>query len=113
VRDIDRKSIFESLRARRTYAATDKIFVDFTLGDHFMGEEVTIQGTPEFQVNVEGTAPISRIDVIKDGTFVYNTTASKFTYRDQNFSGGESYYYVRVIQTDKNMAWASPIWVKR
>ena len=24
---------------------------------------------------------------------------------------GEHYYYVRVIQEDNNMAWASPIWV--
>ena len=108
-------SIFESLKARRTYAATDKIFLDFTLGDHLMGEEVAVQGAPEFQVNVEGTAPIARVDVIKDGTFVYtrnlNSRMSWLTYRDQNFGGGESYYYVRVIQSDKNMAWASPIWV--
>ncbi|HEY3840784.1 MAG TPA: hypothetical protein VGL72_29630 [Bryobacteraceae bacterium] len=115
-RNIDRQSIFDSLRARRTYAATDKIFLDFTMGDHLMGEEVTAQGIPEFQVNVEGTAPVARIDIIKDGTFVYtsnpNTRTAKFAFRDQNFVGDESYYYVRIIQADKNMAWASPIWVK-
>ena len=82
-----------------------------------MGEEVVVPGVPEFQVNVEGTAPIARIDIIKNGKFVYtstpNTRTARFTYRDQNFGGDESYYYVRVIQTDKNMAWASPIWVRR
>ena len=118
VKNVDRASIFESLRARRTYAATDKIMVDFTLGEHLMGEEVAIAGTPEFQVNVEGTAALARIDIIKDGTFVYtsnpNTKTAKFTYRDQMFDGAaESYYYVRVIQADKMMAWASPIWVTR
>jgi hypothetical protein len=117
VKNLDRASIFESLKARRTYAATDKIFVDFTLGDHLMGEEVSLAGTPEFQVNVEGTAAIARIDVIKDGKFVYNVEpnarTAKFTWRDNSFSGEESYYYVRVIQSDKNMAWASPIWVRR
>ncbi len=118
VKNIDRASIFESLKARRTYAANDKIFLDFTLGDHLMGEEVTIHGIPEFDVHVEGTAPVERIDVIKDGTFVYNlmpgTKTAAFKYRDQASSaGGESYYYVRVIQTDKKMAWASPIWVTR
>ena len=117
VRYIDRQSIFDSLKARRTYAATDKIFLDFSMGDHLMGEEVVTQGIPEFKVNVEGTAPIARIDVIKDGTFVYtsnpNTRTATFTYRDQAFKGDESYYYVRVIQADKNMAWASPIWVRR
>jgi hypothetical protein len=113
VKNVDRASIFESLKARRTYAATDKIFLDFTLGDHLMGEEVTITGVPEFDVNVVGTAPIERIDVIKDGTFVYTSKTAPFKYRDQTFKpGAESYYYVRVIQTDKKMAWASPIWVK-
>ena len=118
VKSLDRASLLDSLKARRTYAATDKIFLDFTLGDHLMGEEVAIQGVPEFDVNVEGTAPIERIDVIKDGTFVYASTpgsrTAKFKFRDENFNGaGESYYYVRVIQTDKNMAWASPIWVSK
>jgi hypothetical protein len=35
-------------------------------------------------------------------------SAARFAYR-----GEDSYYYIRVIQTDKNMAWASPIWVKK
>jgi hypothetical protein len=118
VKNIDRASIFESLKAKRTYAATDKIFLDFTLGDHLMGEDVTVDTVPEFDVKAEGTAPIERVDVIKDGTFVYAATPNnrtvKFRFRDQNFTGAqESYYYVRVIQSDKNMAWASPIWVRR
>ena len=117
VRTNDRPSIFESLRARRTYAATDKILLDFTLGEHLMGEEVIAAGAPEFQISVEGTAPLARIDIIKDGTFIYtvspNTPTAKFTYRDPMYTGSaESYYYVRVIQSDKMMAWASPIWVR-
>ncbi len=117
VKNIDREAIFGSLKARRTYAATDKILVDFTLGDHLMGEEVTVTGAPEFDIAVEGTAPLARIDIIKDGKFVYTTNPgkniAKFSFRDKAFTGDESYYYVRVIQSDKMMAWASPIWVKR
>jgi hypothetical protein len=114
---VDRDSIFEGLKARRTYAATDRILVDFTLGDTLMGEEAVSAGPPEFSVAVEGTAPLARIDLIKDGTFVYTVKpdgkAARFTFRDQKFGGDESYYYIRVIQSDKNMAWASPIWVRR
>ena len=118
VKSLDRASLFESLKARRTYAATDRIFLDFTLGDHLMGEELAIGGVLEFDVNVAGTAPTERIDVIKDGTFVYSsapgTKSASFKFRDQNYGGAEeSYYYVKVIQTDKNMAWASPIWVSK
>ena len=34
------------------------------------------------------------------------------TFRDDVYRGEDSYYYVRVIQADKMMAWASPIWGK-
>ncbi len=117
-RALDRESIFQALRARRTYAATDRILLDFSLGDHFMGSEVAITGEPEFNIAVEGTMPLARIDIIKDGKFVYNSTPNsrtvKFIFRDKDYKGdAESYYYVRVIQSDKQMAWGSPIWVSR
>jgi hypothetical protein len=31
---------------------------------------------------------------------------------DANPGTGESWYYVRVAQTDRNLAWSSSIWVK-
>jgi hypothetical protein len=116
-RAIDRPSIFDGLRSRRTYAATDRILVDFGIGDAIMGQETTVSGKPELTVTVEGTAPIAQIDVIKNGKFVYATkpgvVKAHFTFRDEQWGGEDSFYYVRVIQTDKNMAWASPIWVRR
>ena len=62
-----------------------------------------------------GTGPIARIDIIKDNTFVYaahpNVEEVSFSYTDRSIEPGTHYYYVRVIQADDNMAWASPIWV--
>jgi hypothetical protein len=117
VKNIDRESIFEGLAARRTYAATDKILIEFAIGNALMGEETTVDGQPEVEVAVTGTAGIARVDVIRDGAFAYTTEpkshSAKFRFRDTKPVSGESYYYVRVIQEDKNMAWASPIWVKR
>ena len=116
-RENDRESIFQALSDRRTYAATDKILVDFAIGPAVMGQETTVAGTPELKVAVEGTGDLARIEIIKDGTFVYATEPkarrATFTFRDEKYAGGESYYYVRIIQSDKNMAWASPIWVRR
>jgi hypothetical protein len=113
---IDRESIFDALRSRRTYAATDKILLDFAIGKSLMGEEAVTSGIPELVVSVEGTGPIARIDVIKNSKIVYSISPqarkAHFTFRDDAYRGGDSYYYVRVIQVDKNMAWASPIWVK-
>jgi hypothetical protein len=108
----DRQSIFEAMRARRTCAATDKILDNFTLGKQMMGEEVAVSGVPELEVSIEGTADLAQIDVIKNNQFVYTLKpgrrSARFTFRDQDYKGEGSYYYVRVIQADKNMAWASP-----
>lgn len=116
-KNVDRPSIFEGLKARRTYAATDKILLDFSISDHLMGEEIRVSGKPEIKVAVRGTAPIAQIDVIKSGKFVYatkpGTVSAGFTFRDEQYNGENCFYYVRVIQEDKNMAWASPIWVGR
>jgi len=114
---VDRQSIFDALMARRTYAATDRILVDFSINDHLMGEEIRVAGKPELKVMAEGTVPIIQIDVIKSGKFVYTvkpgTALARFTFKDESYQGEDTFYYVRVIQQDKNMAWASPIWVKR
>jgi hypothetical protein len=117
VKSLDRPGIFEGLRGRRTYAATDKILVDFAIGLAIMGGETVVTGKPELRVMVEGTGPIAQIDVVRNGTFAYATKPgvrrAQFTFRDERYSGDDSFYYVRVIQQDKNMAWASPIWVHR
>ena len=116
-RAIDRDAIFEALNARRTYAATDKIVLEASVGSAMMGEETSVTTTPEVKVFVQGTADIARIDIVKNGAFAYTSQPQKrevrFAFRDQQFDGQESYYYVRVIQADKQMAWSSPIWVKR
>ncbi|MEO7651575.1 MAG: hypothetical protein ABIZ80_14005, partial [Bryobacteraceae bacterium] len=114
---IDRDSVFEGLQARRTFAATDKILLDFSIGKHLMGEEITVEGTPEMAVMVEGTSSVAQVDIIKNGKIVYTTNPGqrsvRFTFRDAEYKGEDAYYYARVIQSDKNMAWASPIWVRR
>ncbi len=113
---LDRQSVFEGLTARRTYAATERILLDFSINDRLMGEEARVAGKPEIKVAAEGTVPIIQIDVIKSGKFIYavkpGSIKARFTYRDESYNGEDAFYYVRVIQQDKNMAWASPIWVK-
>src|SRR5581483_11900387 len=64
-----RDSLFEAMRARRAYAATDNIIVDLRSsgsdGEHIMGEE-SVSSTPvHLSVKVFGTAPIKQLDVIK------------------------------------------------
>jgi hypothetical protein len=107
--------IWDSLNARRTYAATENIIVDFQSGGHAMGEEFSTNEPPRIDVRIIGTTKIQQIDIIKDNTFAYtahpDVSEVTFTYTDSDIEPGTHYYYVRVIQEDNNMAWGSPIWV--
>ena len=107
--------IWDSLHARRTYAATDNIIVDFQSGGHAMGEEFSATEPPRLDVRIIGTGEIQQIDIIKNNTFVYTAhpgvSEVTFTYTDADIEPGTHYYYVRVIQQDNNMAWGSPMWV--
>ena len=108
-------AIWDSLYARRTYAATENIIVDFQCQGHAMGEELETTQTPRLEIGVIGTTKIKQLDIIKNNKIVYTAHPDvqelSMTYTDQAAEPGESYYYVRVIQDDDNMAWASPIWV--
>jgi hypothetical protein len=57
------------------------------------------------------------VDVIKDFIYVYSTEPKKakveFEWLDEEKRGnGLSWYYVRVLQEDGEIAWGSPIWVR-
>jgi hypothetical protein len=70
-------------------------------------------------VVVLGTAALDRAEVQRDGRVVHTERPGKgsvellFSWRDPAPPRGEraSYYYMRVLQRDGQMAWASPLWV--
>ncbi len=68
-------------------------------------------------VRAIGTRPLSRIIVIKNNKFIHTVEPGSkdagFEYRDSaaKKGEGESYYYIRVEQSDGSLAWSSPIWV--
>jgi hypothetical protein len=111
-----RAGILDAMRARHTYAATDNIILDVRIGDHPMGDIFPTKEIPALKVRVVGTGKISRIEVIKNNTFVHTVepggSQSTFEYRDADIKAGESYYYVRVEQAAGELAWSSPIWVQ-
>jgi len=111
-----REDIFEGLRNRRTYAATDKIVLEVRMNDAVMGETVKAPDVPELQIRVRGTDVIEEIQVVRNRKVIASLkpgkTEVRTRVRDKNYPGGAAYYYVRIRQKDHNMAWASPIWVK-
>ncbi len=112
-----REGIMDALDARRTVAATDKIYLQFTCNDKPLGSIFETSEAPELTVRVEGTAPIDRVTIIRNEMDYKSFTpkssdpAYEVTFADPEPIEGENRYYVRVIQSDGNMAWASPVWV--
>jgi hypothetical protein len=111
-----RADLVESMRKRHAYGATDNIVVDYRAGDHMMGDVFDATSAPRMTVKVAGTSRLDKVEIIKDGKFVYETrpegSTAEFSYVDQNPEKRESWYYVRVIQADRQMAWSSPMWIR-
>ena len=113
--DKSRESIHNSIRKRHTYGATDNIVLDFRLGDAMMGDEISADEPQPIRVRVRGTDNVARIHLIRDASCIYKSEPGRqeaeFEYLDQEVGSGEHWYYVRVEQTDGELAWSSPIWV--
>jgi hypothetical protein len=67
-------------------------------------------------ITVQGTAPITRLHVVRNNKYVYSTEPKqrevKLRYTDMEpLAGKTAYYYVRIQQSDGNLAWASPMWI--
>jgi hypothetical protein len=115
-----RGDIVESMRKRHTYGATDNIVLDYQVRDRqghewMMGDAFDTTAVPVMHVKVLGTSVIASVEIVKDGKFIYKTephaTTAEFDYSDTTAVAGPSWYYVRVMQEDRNMAWSSPIWM--
>ncbi len=115
---LDRDALFDALKKRHSYAATDNIVLDVRSGDHIMGDDFTADGPTTLEAVIHGTAPLAQIDVVRNREVVYSHDAgqarrAEFRWTDMDPPPGTNYYYVRVEQSDHQMAWASPIWVRR
>ena len=110
-----REAIFKAIQQRHTYGATDNIILDYRMGENFMGEEFSTAQLPPLEIRVVGTRPVSQVDIIKNQQIIYTTHPNErdvaLTYVDQDPTPGSSYYYVRILQDDRQIAWSSPIWV--
>ena len=111
-----REAIVEAFRACCCFAATDNIALIVTCGDHLMGEEFQLAGQPTFEIRALGTAPINKLDIIRNNRYVFSTVPDRETL-DLKWTDSDppsdpvSYYYVRIQQADGNLAWSSPIWI--
>ena len=112
-----REGILDAFRRRHTYGATDNILLDVRMGEHFMGDEFHADEPVPMAVKVRGTTDIARVNVFRGDQVLYvhepNAQRAEFEFLDEGAEEGmgTQYYYVRVEQSDGNVAWGSPLWV--
>jgi hypothetical protein len=118
VLEVSRAGIVEALRARRCYGTTgDKIFVDFRVDGHFMGQELTSPLPSEIQLAVDGTDALSSVTVFCNGQVVMEKKEESLggekniQLRFTDKTRGSRYYYLRAQQRNGEIAWSSPVWV--
>lgn len=130
-----REAIFRAMYNRRVVATTGaRMLLTYDLCGKPMGSEWSLKHSPELSCNrklsveFHGTAPVERIDIIRNNKVVYSMPGNgrmdiSMTWEDlkpiektwlpvAKFCNHPfTFYYVRVIQTDGEVAWASPIWI--
>src|SRR5204862_6443283 len=99
------------------YAATDNIVLDVRSASHMQGDIFAEPGPPRLDIRIEGTAPVEQVDVVRNNKIVFTNKPGKASvqlrYQDSDPASGESYYDVRAQQSDGQMAWSSPMWMRR
>lgn len=126
---LTKRDLFAGLRARRCYATTGvKILLDFHLNGSPMGTELTLEPTAErnIEVFVAGTAPIESVEIVRNGRTVHTQVGNGTPLLELEWTDASdmrdyaltaparppfTYYYLRIIQHDWEMAWSSPVWV--
>ncbi|MEZ5354149.1 MAG: hypothetical protein R2762_16045 [Bryobacteraceae bacterium] len=119
--EFTREGLIAAMKKRHSYAATDNIVLDYRMQtggrEYIQGDAVEDADRVRLWVKVLGTSDVRQIDVIRSNQFIHTVhhpgRDAQFTFEDAEPLAGESYYYVRVQQADDEMAWSSPIWVKR
>ena len=110
-----REAIFDAIKKRHTYGATDNIILDYRMGEHFMGDDFRASAIPPLEIQITGTSQVAQVDVIRNGMVIYTARPNQrevaLSYSDNDPPSGGAYYYVRVVQDDREIAWGSPIWV--
>jgi len=118
--ELTAESLWRSLWNRRVYGTTGaRIVVEFFADDLPMGTEYVCPSHPHLSGRVIGTAPLTRVELLRHDRRGYTTAWSAsggdeaaFDFVDEDRQG-ETFYYLRAEQEDDHLAWSSPIWLLR
>lgn len=114
---IERQAVFDALRARRTWAVWDtRALVWFTVNGVPMGDVLTVRSGTDLSADIRLSAEdaLQTIAIVSDGRIVWQTSSAE---PDVNVSAplgraaGPTYFYLRALQRDGGLIYASPVFV--
>jgi len=115
-KDLTEESLYAAMKDRRVYATQDSdLAIFYELNDAVMGS--ILPKSEEAEITVFLSDPtdeaIGNVEVVADGGEVidgaYVGTPAKVL--ELSVPGGYSYYYLRVIQPDGDVAVTAPVWM--
>ncbi|MBI2442150.1 MAG: DUF3604 domain-containing protein [Lentisphaerae bacterium] len=129
-----REAIWDALWNRRVTATSGpRMLLRYTLQEQPLGSELSIRRSPELRqerrmaVEFHGMAPLRCLEIIRNNRVVHAAQGrgldlelewtdreplEAIALHDAPFHPGAFvFYYVRAIQEDNELAWASPVWI--
>ncbi|MCM8788419.1 MAG: DUF3604 domain-containing protein [Candidatus Omnitrophica bacterium] len=129
-KELTRKGIWDGLWNRRTIATTGaRIYLYYSLNGYPLGSEILFSSNEKrkFHIVFHGTDVVERIEIIRNGRPVFSYNENKLdieiTWEDSipvkdillqptRFSKEPfAFYYIRAVQKNREVAWASPVWI--
>ncbi|MBN1912609.1 MAG: DUF3604 domain-containing protein [Pirellulales bacterium] len=117
-KELTREAIWQAMNGRHVYATSGvPIICHVEINEALMGSEIIVpRGEPvRLDARLHGTAPIERVEIISDGKTVKSWQHGKLDVELKETlpgpKGKQTYYYLRLLQSDGHRAWASPVWV--
>jgi hypothetical protein len=117
--ELSRTAVYDAIHNRTCYATTGPhIIVIFSVNQQPMGTEIVADGADAPRTvtwRAVGTCPIARVDLLRNNRVVRtgepDTDDVSGRYTDDSALAEKEWWYLRVIQSDGNLAWSSPVWI--
>jgi hypothetical protein len=114
-KELTREGVLEALGAKRLYGTSGaRIILEFTVDGHRMGETMPLSETREGEILVKvlGTAAVDLLEILENDAVIRSeepgSSRVELLHRHRLRPG--AYYRVRLVQSDGEMAWSSPVW---
>ncbi len=109
-------ALFDAVMARCIYATSGaRIVMNFHCGESPMGAELKLDAKRQFQIEIDGTAKLQLVELLRDGHPIHTWSPGKSEFSvvaDDTVADPSrtAFYLVRVTQEDQHKGWTSPIW---